>query len=107
MRFVLGMLVILFNLADNATTFLCLHRPIPGFTVVEVNPFARWLFNSVGLTEGLLIEMIITLAAVGFLVFSKRLSPQIKLIVLTVLIVLPAWAVVNNLNVMKAIGVAL
>ena len=107
MRFVLGTLVILFNVADNATTFLCLHRPIPGFTVVEANPFARWLFDSIGLTEGLLVEMIITLAAVGFLVFSKRLSPQVKLIVLTVLIALPAWAVVNNVNVMKAIGVAL
>lgn len=107
MRFVLGALVILFNLADNTTTFLCLNRPIPGFTVIEANPLARLLFDTIGLLEGLVVEMAITLVAVGFLVFTRRLSPQLKLIVLTVLIILPAWAVVNNLNVMKAIGVTL
>ena len=31
MRFALGVLVVLLNLADNATTFLCLRAPVPGF----------------------------------------------------------------------------
>ena len=46
-------------------------------------------------------------AAVGFLVFTRRLSPRVKLALLSVLVILPAWAVVNNLNVMKAVGVVL
>ncbi len=107
MRFVLGALVILFNLLDNTTTFLCLSTSIPGMQVTEANPFARWLFEAIGLKEGLIVEMIITLGAVGFLVYTKRLTPRVRLGLLVILVVLPAWAVVNNLNVMKAIGVGL
>ena len=107
LRFVLGSLVILFNLLDNATTFLCLSAPVEGFQVVEANPFARWLFEAIGLTEGLVVEMLITCAAVGFLVFTKRLPPRVQLTLLLILVVLPAWAVVNNLGVMKTVGIAL
>ncbi len=107
MRFVLGALVILFNLLDNTTTFLCLSTPITGFNVTELNPFARWLFDAIGLLEGLIVEMFITLGAVGFLVHTKRLTPRVRLVLLVILVVLPAWAVVNNLNVMKAIGIEL
>ena len=45
MRFALGILVVLLNLADNATTFLCLRAPVPGFEVSEANPAASWLFG--------------------------------------------------------------
>ena len=57
----LGALVVLFNLADNATTFLCLRAPVPGFEVVEANPAAAWLFETVGLRQGLLLEICIDL----------------------------------------------
>ncbi len=107
MRFVLGALVILFNVLDNTTTFLCLSTSVPGLQVTEANPFARWLFEAIGLMEGLIVEMFITLGAVGFLVYTKRLTPRVRVGLLVILVVLPAWAVVNNLNVMKAIGVEL
>lgn len=107
MRFLLGGLVLLFNLLDNTTTFLCLNATVPGFKVIEANPFARWLFDVFGLMEGLVLETLLTCIAVGFLVFTRRLPPRIKLALLGVLVILPAWAVVNNLNVMKAIGVVM
>jgi hypothetical protein len=104
MRGLLGLLVLLFNLTDNTTTFLCLRAPVNGFDVIEANPFARWLFDAVGLAQGLMIETVLTTAAVGFLVFSPRISPRVRMAVLVVLTVLPAWATLNNLQVMRAIG---
>ncbi len=105
MRFVLGVLVLLLNTLDNTTTFLCLRSPVPGFEVIEANPLARWLFDAVGLTEGLVFESAITLGAVSFLVLTRTLPSRIRTMVLVVLILLPAWAVVNNVKVMAAIGV--
>ena len=103
MRFVLGALVLVFNCLDNATTFLCLREPVAGFEVFEANPVARVLFDSVGLLEGLLLEMGVTSVAVGFLVFSNRLPQRVKLALLGVLVVLPAWASLNNLLVIRAV----
>ncbi len=103
MRFVLGALVLLFNCLDNATTFLCLREPVAGFEVFEANPVARVLFDSFGLLEGLLLELGFTLLAVGFLVFSERIPQRLKLALLAVLVVLPAWASVNNLLVIHAV----
>ena len=51
MRIFLGVLAVLLNLADNATTFLCLRVPVPGFEVTEANPAAAWLFAAIGLEE--------------------------------------------------------
>ena len=107
MRFLLGALVVLFNLADNTTTFLCLRSPVEGFEVVEANPIARWLFDSVGLVEGLVFEMLITTAAIAFLVNTARIPSRMKLMLLVVLALLPAWAAVNNLLVIRAVGASL
>ena len=107
MRFMLGALVILFNLMDNVTTFACLRSATPGFNVTEANPAARWLFDSIGLLEGLVVETVITTLAVGFLVFTQRLPVRIRLMFLCFLTVLPAWAAINNLNVMRAVGILL
>jgi hypothetical protein len=104
MRFFLGALVLLFNVADNATTFMCLRKPVAGFDVVEANPIARWLFDSVGLVEGLAFEMAITTGAIIFLVLTRRVPLRAKIVLLVVLAVLPAWAAVNNLMVMRALG---
>jgi hypothetical protein len=104
MRFVLGALVLLLNTLDNTTTFLCLRNPVPGFEVIEANPLARWLFEAVGLTEGLVFESAVTLGAVAFLVLTRTLPTRVRTVLLVVLIVLPTWAVVNNVKVMTAIG---
>ena len=85
MRALLGGLVVLFNLADNATTFLCLRAPVPGFEVIEANPAAAWLFGAVGLREGLILEMAITTVAIAFLVATDRITPRVKLALLVVL----------------------
>ena len=104
MKLLLGLLVVLFNLMDNTTTFLCLRAPVPGFEVIEANPFARWLFDSLGLVEGLLLETVITAGAVCFLVVSQRIPTQVRFSLLLLLAILPAWATVNNLSVMREIG---
>jgi hypothetical protein len=105
MRFVLGALVLVLNALDNTTTFLCLRDPVAGFEVVEANPLARWLFEAVGLAEGLVFESAITLGAVSFLVLTRTLPSRVRNVLLLVLVLLPAWAVVNNVKVMAAIGV--
>jgi hypothetical protein len=104
LRFVLGALAVLINLMDNATTFVCLHEPRRGFEVYEANPVARWIFDSIGLLEGLLLETALTTAAVAFVVITAAIPPRSKLVLLAGLVLLPAWAVANNLSVMNAIG---
>jgi hypothetical protein len=102
MRLFLGALVVLLNLADNATTFLCLRAPVPGFEVIEANPAAAWLFDAIGLGRGLVLEMVVTTFAIAFLVATTRIPPRVKLALLVVLAALPAWAAVNNLLVIQA-----
>lgn len=102
----LGLLVLLFNVVDNATTFLCLRSPVPGYEVIEANPLARWLFDSMGLIPGLVFEMAITTGAVGFLVLSPRIPAGWRFGLLVVLAVLPAYASFNNLQIMQLLGVA-
>lgn len=102
MRVLLGVLVVLFNLADNTTTFLCLRAPVPGFEVMEANPAAAWLFDAIGLQQGLILEMVVTSVAIAFLVATTRISPRMKLALLAVLAALPAWAALNNWQVIQA-----
>ena len=107
MRIALGVLVVLLNLADNTTTFLCLRAPIAGFELAEANPAAAWLFDAIGLVPGLVLEMAVTIVAVWFLVATTHLSPRVKLALLVVLALLPAWAALNNAFVIHATGVSL
>jgi hypothetical protein len=107
MRVLLGLLIVVFNAMDNLTTFMSLSSPTPGFEVYEANPFARWLFESVGLAEGLLLEALVTTGAVCFLVWAPRIAPRVRLALLALLVVLPAWATLNNLEVMRSVGISL
>jgi hypothetical protein len=107
MRVLLGLLTIFFNALDNLTTFLSLRGSTPGFEVYEANPFARWLFDAVGLAEGLVLEAMITTAAVCFLVWAPRIAPRVRLTILAMLVVLPAWATLHNLEVMQSVGITL
>lgn len=102
MRIALGVLVVLLNLADNTTTFLCLRAPVPGFEVSEANPAAAWLFGTIGLVPGLVFEMLVTTAAVAFLVVTSHVPPRVKLALLIILAALPAWAALNNAMVIHA-----
>ncbi|NRA04231.1 MAG: hypothetical protein HRU00_16685 [Myxococcales bacterium] len=105
LRLLFGALVLLLNLADNATTYFCLVEPIPGFLVVEANPVARWVFDSMGLLEGLVFEMSVTTFTVGFIVWTSLLSPRLRLVILLILIALPGIAVWNNMRVIEALGI--
>lgn len=104
MRFLLGVLAVVLNLLDNTTTFLCLREPVNGFEVFEANPVARWIFDAVGLLEGLMIETVITTAAVAFLVLTRRIPRNARIALLLMLALLPAWAVANNLQVIHEVG---
>ena len=107
MRIALGILVVLLNAADNTTTFLCLRSTVPGFELAEANPAAAWLFDSVGLIPGLVFEMVVTTAAVWFLVETSHVPHRVKLFILAVLAALPAWAAINNALVIHATGVSI
>ena len=107
MRFALGILVVLLNVADNVTTFLCLRAPVEGFELSEANPAASWLFGAMGLRSGLIFEMVVTTIAVGFLVVTEHVPPRVKLALLFVLAALPAWAAINNTWVIQATNVPL
>ncbi len=105
MRFLVGGMVVVFNMLDNATTFLCLRAPVSGFEVFEANPLARSLFDGIGLVEGLLVESVLTTSAVIFLVVTRRIPRRIKVLLLGFLALLPAWAVANNMQVMLELGI--
>jgi len=107
MRVFLGVLVVLLNLADNTTTYLCLRAPVPGFEVGEANPAAAWLFGAIGLMPGLVLEMVVTTAAIAFLVATTHVPSRLKLFLLAVLAALPAWAAINNAYVIHATQLAI
>jgi len=107
MRFLLASLAIVLNLLDNLTTYLCLNQPIPGFEVFEANPLAAWGFSAMGLQEGLLLESLVSTAAVLFLVVTRHVPLRGKLAVLGIMAALPAWAVANTLQVMREIGLSI
>ena len=102
MRVALGLLVVLLNIADNTTTYLCLRAPVPGFDIAEANPAASWLFDTIGLVPGLVFEMAVTTVAIAFLVYTTHVPHRVKLGLLTVLAALPAWAAINNSLVIHA-----
>ena len=72
----------------------------------------RRLSNAAGLGVGLYRQSAsdtsdrrpITTAAIAFLVFTGRISSRMKLGLLIVLALLPAWAALNNLLVIRTVG---
>ncbi len=99
-------LTVVLTAADHWTTYLCLRGPVAGWHVSEVNPIADWLFATFGLVPGLLIDSGVTLVAVAFL-FSTALFPRsAKSVCFGVLVVSTAWAVLNNLRAIEALGLS-
>jgi hypothetical protein len=102
----LALLMLLLTAADHWTTYLCLKAPVPGFEVSEANPIAEWLFRSMGLVPGILLDTTVTLAAVGFLVWTALIPRAAKGLFLLVVIAWTGYAVVNNLQAMVAMGLS-
>jgi len=103
----LAFLTVLLSAADHWTTYLCLRTPLEGWEVSEANPIADWLFRSVGLVPGLLVDSVITLVAVAFLLTTRRISGGPKLCFFGLIAAWTGVAVVNNVHAISAIGLSL
>ncbi len=107
MLHLLAGVALLFSLADHWTTYLCLRGQVVGWHVTEANPLAEWLFARFGLAEGLVIDTLVTVLVLGFLVQTPRIARPLKLGALGVLIATTAWAVANNLEAVRLLGLSL
>ena len=106
MLHILALLTLLLTAADHWTTYLCLKSPVPGFDVSEANPVAGWLFQSLGLLPGILLDSVVTVAAIGFLVSTALIPRAAKRVFLMVVIGGTGYAVVNNLQAMIVMGLS-
>lgn len=99
-------LTLLLTGADHLTTWLCLRSPVPGWEVTEANPLAAWLFDSLGLVPGLLLDSAVTLAAVGCFLVTPLVPRDAKAGFFLVVSVWTGWAVVNNVRAILSMGLA-
>lgn len=97
-------LAILLTFADHWTTWMCLRAPIRGWQAVEANPAASFLFETLGLLPGLLLDSLLTLAFVAFVLTCTRLDRPGKASLLGTLAAATAFAVVNNALAMSSLG---
>ena len=100
-------LTLLLTAADHWTTYLCLRSPVPGWQVTEANPLADWLFQSLGLVPGILIDSAVTLAAVAFLLSTALIPRGAKSGFFLVVIAWTGWAVLNNVKAILVMGIPL
>jgi hypothetical protein len=106
MLHLLAALALLLSAADHWTTYLCLRSPVTGFEITEANPIAAWLFHSVGLVEGLMIDSALTIGALVFLITTDRLPRVAKLAFLVAVVGWTAFAVANNLKAIQLLGLS-
>jgi hypothetical protein len=85
---------------------MCLREPIAGWQVTEANPLADWLFESLGLVPGLLVDTAITLVAVAFLLTTRFLPRDAKRLFFGFVVAWTAYAVVNNLHAISELGIS-
>ena len=97
--------IVVLTCADHLTTWLCLSEPVEGWTVSEANPIARWIFLSAGLVPGLLIDTLITVAALTFVAATPRFSPTLKTSMLSFVTLVSFYAVTNNVLVIADLGI--
>ncbi len=103
---ILALFTLLLSAADHWTTSLCLRQPVSGWQVAEANPLADWLFSSVGLVPGLMIDSIVTLLAVGFLLITRQVPQVAKGVFFAVVIAWTGFAVANNWQALHALGLS-
>jgi hypothetical protein len=103
----MAILTMVLSAADHWTTYLCLRAPRSEWIVTEANPIAEWLFAFAGLVPGLLIDSAITVAAVFFLVVTRRLSHPSKLFFFLFIAASTGYAVINNVQAISVMGLSL
>ena len=103
---ILALLALLVSALDHWTTYLCLRAPVDGWEVTEANPIADWLFASVGLVPGLLIDSALTLGAVAYLLSTRQIPAVAKGLFFAVLIAWTGFAVANNMQAIEALGLS-
>jgi len=91
---------------DHWTTYVCLRQPLSGWRVTEANPIADWMFQTVGLVPGLLIDSLLTVAAVAFLLTTRRLPDFAKKALFGLMVTATGWAVINNYRAINALGIS-
>jgi hypothetical protein len=106
MLHILVALTLLLTAADHWTTYLCLRAPVAGWQVTEANPIANWLFQSVGLVPGILLDSAVTLAAIAFVLGTALVSRSVKGGFFLAVVAWTGWAVVNNLNAILVMGIS-
>ena len=99
-------LTLLLTAADHWTTYLCLRAPVPGWQVAEANPMADWLFQSVGLVPGILLDSVVTLAAIAFLLSTALIPRAVKSGFFLAVIFWTGWAVINNVQAILLMGLS-
>lgn len=102
----LALATVLVSCADHWTTYLCLRQSVTGWDVTEVNPIAHWLFGTIGLVPGLLLDSAVTVAAVTFLVATRVVPGLVKRAFFVIVIAVTAFAVANNLRAVEALGLS-
>ena len=106
MYYLLATLTLLLSAADHWTTYLCLRHPVDGWTVTEANPIADWLFSTVGLVPGLLIDSAITVWAIAFMFTTQRFPSALKLGFFSLVVLWTAHAVANNVQAIVSLGLS-
>lgn len=102
---ILYVLVNLANLGDDITTYIALTSTVQlGFFIEEANPIARWLFDTMGLAQGLVFETVIMVAISTWLLLVKNLPYKLKFGVFAILLTMTVAAFVNNVWVLSTKG---
>ena len=99
-------LTLIFTALDHWTTWWCLRSPVPGWAVTEANPIADWLFETLGLGPGILLDSALTVLVLALLVATPLLPLKAKSGLLAVVILGTGWAVVNNVQAILSMGIA-
>ena len=99
-------LTLIFTALDHWTTWWCLRSPVPGWEVTEANPIADWLFGTLGLGPGILLDSALTVLVVALLVATPLLPVKAKSGLLAVIVLCTGWAVMNNVQAILDMGIA-
>jgi hypothetical protein len=100
----LAAVAVLVSLADHWTTWICLRAPVEGWRAAEANPLSAWLFERVGLAEGLLLDSGVTLVAMVFLARTPRVPEAAKLVLFGAVILGTGLVVLHNLEAAHLLG---
>ena len=74
--------------------------------MTEANPLAEWLFGTVGLAEGLMVDTAISIVAIAFLLTTTLVPGPAKRAFFGLVVAWTGWAVVNNLQALQALGLS-